>query len=212
MATRRGNQEGSLTLRKDGLWAARISHEGKRIAAYGKTKEKARAKLSALRLKQDQGLPLVTSNMFLCEYLVQWLESIRHRVRPKTWVDYEVVVRRHITPHLGHIRLNKLTPEDVDKAWAAMLRAGISASVVQYAHLRLSKALTDAMRRQLIFRNPCQAISPPRATRKELHPPDADAVNRFLLAARDTDYYEAFHTAFYTGLRRGNCWLSSGGM
>ena len=41
MTKRRGNNEGSLTLRKDGLWAARISHEGKRIAVYGKTKEEA---------------------------------------------------------------------------------------------------------------------------------------------------------------------------
>ena len=34
MAKRRLNHEGSLTLRKDGLWVGRISHEGSRIAAY----------------------------------------------------------------------------------------------------------------------------------------------------------------------------------
>jgi len=31
MAKRRGNNEGSLTLRKDGRWMARVSHEGRRI-------------------------------------------------------------------------------------------------------------------------------------------------------------------------------------
>ena len=42
MAKRRLNHEGSLSLRKDELWVARVSHEGKRIAAYGRTKEQAR--------------------------------------------------------------------------------------------------------------------------------------------------------------------------
>ena len=203
MGKRRLNNEGSLKLRKDGLWVARVSHEGKRIAAYGHTKEEARQKLRSLQRKQDQGLPLVTSQMSLREYLKQWLDSITHLVRRKTLVDYEVAVRLHIVPSLGHIRLDKLTPEHVDKAWTAMLRDDASASVVQYAHLRLSKALNDAMKRNLIFRNPCQGVSPPRVGGKELHPPDAHAIHLLLKEARDTEYYEAMYPAFYTGLRRG---------
>ena len=75
-------------------------------------------------------MPLVTSQMALAEYLKQWLESITHRVRSKTFVDYEVAVRLYIVPRLGHFRLDKLTPEHVDKAWTAMLQDGASASVV----------------------------------------------------------------------------------
>ena len=116
MAKRRGNQEGSLTLRKDGLWAARVSHEGKRIAVYGKTKEEARWKLRALLRKQDQGLPLVSSNMLLRDYFAQWLETIKHQVRLKTLADYESIVRCHLTPRLGHVRLDRLAPEQVHKA------------------------------------------------------------------------------------------------
>ena len=69
--------------------------------------------------------------------------------------------------------------------------------------MRLSKALNDAMRLQLIYRNPCQVVSPPRASTKELHSPDAQDVQLLLEAARSTEYYEAIYTAFYTGLRRG---------
>ena len=88
MAKRRLNHEGSLTLRKDGLWAARVSHEGKRIAAYGKTKEEARQKLQTLQQKQSQGLPLVTSAIPLSEYLAQWLANVKNRVRPSTYEGY----------------------------------------------------------------------------------------------------------------------------
>ena len=84
-----------------------------------------------------------------------------------------------------------------------MLKAGQSASVAQYAHLRLSKALNDAMKRRLIYCNPCQVVSPPKSPVKETYPPDARAVHQLLDAARPTAYYEALYTAFYTGLRRG---------
>ncbi|MBM3926689.1 MAG: site-specific integrase [SAR202 cluster bacterium] len=203
MATRRGNQEGSITLRKDGLWVARLSHEGKRYAVYGRTRDAARQKLRELERKQDQGLPLVSSRVLLKDYLVGWLDNAKNKVRPKTYVDYETTVRHHIVPVLGQIRIARLTPEDIDKAWATLLREGVSASVVQHAHLRLSKALNDAMRRNLIFRNPCQAVSPPRPERRELRAPDANEVHRLLEISKETEYYEAIYTAFFTGLRRG---------
>ena len=78
-----------------------------------------------------------------------------------------------------------------------------SPGLVEHCHMRLSKALNDAMRRQFIYRNPCQAVSPPRAVTNELHAPDAQDVQLLLEAARSTEYYEAIYTAFYTGLRRG---------
>ena len=204
---RRSNGDGSLTERKDGLWVGRISHEGKRISVYGKAKEQARQKLRALQRKQDQGLPLVTANMLLRDYLAQWLDDIRHQIRPKTLADYEAIVRCHLTPRLGQVRLGKLGPEHVQKACNHMLKEGKSRNLVEHCHLRLSKALNDAVRRQLIYRNPCQAVSPPRASAKELHPPDAAAVQRLLEAARDTEYYEAMHTASTQACGGGSCWL-----
>jgi integrase len=202
MATRRGNQEGSITLRKDGLWVGRLSAEGKRYSVYGKTKEAARLKLRALQRKQDQGLPLTSSRTPLEAYLVEWLESIKHQVSPKTHADYSDTVRCHISPQLGYVALGKLSPEHVAGAWRAMLKAGASPSVVQHCHARLSKALNDAMKRGLVYRNVTQAVTPPRPERKAVRPPDAAAIHRLLHAARATEYYEVLHTALYTGMRR----------
>ena len=70
MAIRRGNQKGSMTLRNDGLWAARVSHEGKRIAAYRKTKEEARLKLRVLQRKQENNRPLTSSKTLMKDYLI----------------------------------------------------------------------------------------------------------------------------------------------
>ena len=200
---RRGNNEGSIYQRGDGRWVGTVSVEGQRISRYARTRQEATKKLRELQRTQDQGLPMVTPRMLLKDYLAQWLESIQRRVRPKTLVDYEVTVRCHISPAIGHITLGKLTPENVDKAWSTMLRHGVSPSVVECAHRRLSKAMNDALRRQLIHRNPCQAVTPPKPPRKELYAPDAQAIHLLLEEARETEYYEAMHAAFYTGLRRG---------
>jgi integrase len=150
MATRRGNQEGSITQRSDGRWMARVSHEGQRVTVYGKTRAEAQKKLRDLQRKQDQGIPLVTAQTALKDYLEQWLVDIKYRVREKTLADYTDLVRCHLIPRLGGIRLNKLAPEHVQKAWNDILKEGRSPSVVEHCHLRLSKALNDAMRRQLI--------------------------------------------------------------
>jgi hypothetical protein len=125
---RRGNQEGSLTLRQDGRCMARLSHEGRRISAYGRTKEEARLKLRALQRKQDQGIAMISSRTPLKAYLTDWLESIKHRVAQKTFADYSDLVRCHIAPQLGHVALGKLTPAHISAAWSDLLRGEVSPS------------------------------------------------------------------------------------
>jgi len=157
MAKRRINHEGSLTLRKDGLWVGRVSHEGKRIAAYGRTKEQARQKLRELIKKQEQGQSLVTTSMPLREYLAQWLADNKHRVRPSTYDGYEGLIRVHIVPRLGHIKLGKLGPEHVSKAWETMLEEGKSASVVDQLLRNAVKppyTLKHSPRLMVIFAHP----------------------------------------------------------
>jgi integrase len=203
MAKKRGNSEGSIYRRKDGRYAASIAVEGQRYTSYAKTRSQANDKLQELQRKQQQGVPLVTSQMPLREYLAQWLERIKSSRRPSTYEGYEIMVRVHIIPHLGHIRLGRLAPEHIEKAYTAMQAQGKSASVVEHVHLRLSRALADATSRHHIPMNPCQAVTPPRVLSREFNPPDAQEINLLLEVAKDGEYYEALYTAFFTGLRRG---------
>ena len=46
-------------------------------------------------------------------------------------------------------------------------------------------------------------MAPPQPRAKGLRPPNAQAIYQLLEAARATEYYELIHTAFHTGLRRG---------
>jgi integrase len=83
-----------------------------------------------------------------------------------------------------------------------MLKDGNSASVVEYCQRRLSKALNDAVKRQLIYRNPCQLVTPPKAQPKEMRLLELQEINHLLEVANGSEYYGIIHTALYTGLRR----------
>ena len=67
---------------------------------------------------------------------------------------------------------------------AKVLKSGLSANTVHHVHVVLSKALKDAMRKGLIYRNVCQVVQPPNIGRYEVNVPDQRAIARILELAR----------------------------
>jgi len=59
-----------------------------------------------------------------------------------------------------------------------------------------------AKRRGLLNHNACDSVDIPRAYRSEMQTWDEYELNKFLEAAKDTQYYALFYTALFTGMRR----------
>ena len=93
--SKRGNNEGTISKRKDGRWEARISvGGGKRRIFYGKTRREAQHKLVAALRDQQQGLLVAPERLTLGPFLERWLEdSVRRTVRPRTYASYADLVR-----------------------------------------------------------------------------------------------------------------------
>lgn len=89
----------------------------------------------------------------LAEWMAEYLDVICERLvlseklAPRTLADYRSKTRNWILPLLGKHRLDRLTPEHLDTAYAAMLRRGLSPSTVLKVHRILSRALRVAVRR-----------------------------------------------------------------
>ena len=117
--SRRGNGEGTVSKRKDGRWEGRtfvLLPNGGRVrrTVYGRTKAEVVDKLAELHEKTRQGVVMPKAGMTVAEYLTGWLEDVaRRKVRPRTFENYEMVVRVHLVPGLGRKRLDRLTPADV---------------------------------------------------------------------------------------------------
>ncbi|MDP9417154.1 MAG: hypothetical protein M3P48_04830 [Actinomycetota bacterium] len=83
---------------------------------------------------------------------------------------YRLAVERHLAPKLGHHRLDRLQPEHLEAAYAALLRDGLGAASVLYAHRVLSRALKVATQRGRVARNVATLVDPPSVRREEVRP------------------------------------------
>lgn len=112
-------------------------------------------------------------------------------------------IEHHISPHLGRVRLAKLTPQHL-QAWMATLETkGVSAGRRRYARVVLRTALNTAIRWRLITVNTATLIDAPRTTSRQIRPLNPDDARALLNACREHPL-EAFVTvALGCGLRLG---------
>src|SRR5919199_3366132 len=205
---RRGNGEGSLSRHKSGLYMARYWVETpmgpKRKTIYGKKREEVAEKLADALSDRNKGVIFDDENTTVEDYITCWLEdSAKGDLAPRTYSNYRLQVRRHIIPALGRRRLSKLSPANIQALYAAKLRDGLAPSSVRYIHAVLHRALNQAMKWNMIPRNPAAAVDAPKVRQEEITPLDTDQARALLNAARG-DRQEALYVLSLTvGLRIG---------
>lgn len=172
--------------------------------------KKIRAEKEARRI-ESQMLHQVETNTYVPpakqtvgEYLGEWLEkSARPNVKPGSYRRYEEIVRLTLRPHLGAVRLDKLTPQHVAGMLSELHDQGASARGRQYAYRTLHRALEVAVRWGLVGRNVCDAVEPPRTEEKTPVGLSESQVEALLQAAKEDRLYPLFLTAVHTGMRKG---------
>jgi integrase len=175
------------------------------------TKRRAQSELNELLSKLQRGEYVAPSRTTVSEYLERWLTDYAGmRVGAKTLERYAEIVRTHLAPALGHHPLPKLQPLHIQAYYSHALqlgrrdgRGGLSAQTVLHHHRVLREALQQALRWQLLARNPADAVEPPHARRREMEVFDHREVERLLDAARGTRLAVPVLLAVTTGLRRG---------
>ena len=208
MSKKRGNGEGSITKRDDGRWMARYTVRTikgpKRRTVYGRTRAEASAKLAKAMADRDGGLIFDAGNLTMGDYLDRWLSnSVKDTVRERTYERYEEILRLHVKPALGRLKLKALTPAHVQDFYRDRLDNGFSPATVQKIHVILHKALSQAVSWSLVPRNAGEAVRAPRPAPKEMRPLSPDEARR-LLEAAGGDRLEALYVlAIHTGMRQG---------
>ena len=209
MSKRRGRGEGSIVQRADGRWMARVDlgwQDGKRRskAIYGRTRRAVADALREAVRGAQRGTLVPDERQTVEEFLTRWLQDVaRTRVRPRTFVGYQAAVERHISPHLGRVRLAKLTPQHL-QAWMATLEAkGVSSGRRRYARVVLRMALNTAIRWRLVPINVAMLIDAPRTTTREIRPLSPDEARALLDACRDHPLDAFVTVALGCGLRLG---------
>ncbi len=208
---KRGNGEGSISRRKDGTYMARYWVDTpagkKRQTIYGRKGEKRQQvadKLAEALGNRSKGLVFDADNQKLGDYLDRWLaDSVQGSVKPVTFESYARLVRVHIAPSIGRVKLKALSPAHLQHFYRAKLDAGLSPRTVQYLHAVLHRALKQALRWGLVPRNVSEAVDPPRVQREEIRPLSLEQVRMLLETARDDRLEALYVLAVHCGLRQG---------
>ncbi|HEX6236489.1 MAG TPA: site-specific integrase, partial [Acidimicrobiales bacterium] len=173
-----------------------------------RTRKAAEAGLRELVASVDAGRYVERSTRAVGDYLDEWLEVVRPRLRPTSWNSYRVAVS-HIKGRIGAVPLQSLSPLEVENLYKELLatksrRGGpMSPKTVRNVHIVLRKALADAERLGLVVRNAAAAAKPPVARKRDHTTWSAEELARFLRAVEGKRLSAAFVLLATTGMRRG---------
>lgn len=221
---RRPPREGSIThhrIDRDGrdVWllrwyAGRDATGRKRYGStlFHGTYAEAQAKLRELLARRDKGEPLPSGPETLGAFLDRWLRDYKGPLSPTTRAGYLNVVENHLKPALGGLYLHRITPQDLQRYYAAKQAAGLSpTTVAQHARI-LHAAFRAAMKEGKLGVNPVDLTEPPKAEDYQATVWTREQALRFLEVAEPSDpehpkpadrYYALWVLLIATGLRIG---------
>jgi len=166
------------------------------------TRKDAQKFLNAALREIDLGVFVEPSALTVNEYLNRWLESAaRPRVSQRTADGYAGLLDRYIRPSVGQMRLDKLQPLDIQKVYGEMLARGLSARIVRHAHSALHNALKQAVRWNLLVRNPSDLVELPKVAHTERRVLSPTEAADFLAACAVMPHGLIFEFALLSGMR-----------
>jgi integrase len=205
---RRG--EGGITKHttKNGstFWEVRITFEnGVRKSWYAKTRREADQILTKAKRERDLGaLVAYDERQTVAQYLTSWLDTVKSSgAKARGFVRYESDVRLHLIPAIGALKLAKLTPQHLQRLYAATVDAGYSPASVAHLHAVIHAALDQAVRHNVVGRNVADLVKAPRAEASEMRILTKEQVEQLLVAAADDRLFALYLLAVRTGMRQG---------
>jgi integrase len=205
MVRSRGNGEGSIYQRSDGKWCAAVTLDtGKRKVLYGKTRQEVAKKLNQALQVREQGLPVLFERQTVANFLKHWLEEcVKPSVRQRTYASYAQLVRLHIAPGLGKHQLSRLALQDLRGLLNQRAAGGLSPRTVQYLRAIVHRALSQALKDDLVHRNVAALVDSPRVEKTEVEPFTVEESSALLKSIAGHPLEGVLTLALATGLRQG---------
>jgi integrase len=152
-----------------------------------RTEAKVTREVQKLEKERDSGrVRKAGSSWTVGRWLMHWVEEIASpSVKPNTASGYRVAVYTHLIPGIGAHRLEKLTPEHIEKLMRRMREKGSKPATAHQAFRTLRTSLNEAMRRGHLVQNPAGLAKPPRLKILEVEPYSVAEVQRILETAGD---------------------------
>ena len=206
---------GTLAL-KNGYYYAVLSYQdaaGKRHQKWVSTGlpqkgNKRRAEQELIRIRSEFEIPRVagelSSNMLFADYLDQWLEIVRARIKPATFGSYQGMVKSTIGPYFRkkELTLKELEARHIQQFYTEKLKTVTPNSVIHY-HAVIYQALKYAMKTDMVPQNVAMKVDRPRKNSFQPTFLDAEQMQKLFEIVKGTRLELPVLVAAFYGLRRG---------
>ena len=203
---RRAKNEGSLFFRKNiGLWVGEITPPtGRKKTRYGKTQaEVKRWPLDQRKLIQE-GNYIADDSQTVETFLKRYIKDVAtNKLSPRTLISYKSLIKNHILPEIGSVKLSELRPEHLQSLYTKKIDQGLSKRTVQYIHQFIHTSLHVAYKWGLVFRNVADLVEPPVSEHKIHTILNVVQIREFLKYLRNDRLYPLYVCAVSLGLREG---------
>lgn len=207
--------KGHIVERSPGKWAIvlDVPSEGKRRRkwhTFHGTKRQAETECARLIAELAGGNYVEPAKTTLQEYFIQWLKHEKANVSPKTLQRYEELLLKNVAPIIGSTTLNKLSAAAIDAAWGKLLengrrdgKGGLSPRTVHHCRRVMLTAMDQAVKWDLLKRNPVALTRPPKVERKQMEAYSAPQTAVLLDELRASRVFIPVLLAALCGMRRG---------
>jgi integrase len=179
----------------------------KRVSGFA-TERQARRALAQAKVDIDAGRLRYGARHTVADLASEWLEAVRPNRKASTFSNWSWLMRAYVVPRIGHVRLDRLSPTDIQRLYSELRSSGarggkpLSGTQVRNVHGVLHNALNYAVRIGYLSHNPTDAIDRPRNDTEERPVYTPDQVRHFMAAADGDRLQAMWYLVLATGLRR----------
>jgi integrase len=203
---------GQIIPRGDRKWLVRVcigsvvGENGKRKYNYSSktvtgTYKQAEQAMTGMLSEVDKDEFVPPSKQTLKEFMLHWFEhTAKMRVSETTLISYKSATKRPLEL-IGHTKLDKLTPQIIQRMYSDLHAAGISPRTIEMGNTVLKMALEQAVIWKQLSRNPTVGAERPKKVRVEAMPFTSEQADLFLEAAQKHEQWALWLTFYATGMR-----------
>ncbi len=151
-------------------------------------------------------------DLTVADYFENWLDNIKVEVKPNTYRSYHGNMINHIIPYFKSkgILLQDLKPYQLEDYYKYKLKPNskinspeaLSTTTIKHHHQNISKALSDAVRRGILYYNPETSARTPKKEKFKSEFLNPEQINEMLILFKDSIVYMPVMLCAVYGLRR----------
>lgn len=154
---------------------------------------------------------IIPTDILFCDYVVYWLNLIEKKVDTITHQGYKSVSEAHIIPYFKEkgVKLSNTKRNDIQeyidiKSYSGRLdgKGGLSPKTIKTHKLIIQLVCKEAVKNDLIIKNPCDFVVLPKQQRRETDFYNIDELQKMFSELKNEQLYPLLYFTVMYGLRR----------